>query len=136
MTREKCKSMASHTPKQFMILYLISLTQCKVHFIILANGIHYHNAKIVDSFKLLPVKANHSASVHFHIRHTPNVHLFLNYSSLTSLCGTFFVLKSFDFFILVSYPVYIFMRFNKAHFRCSECDVILFLSHFLKNYAF
>lgn len=99
---------------------------------VLTEGIYYNSGKIDDSSNLPPLKASRTAAVHLHIRDTPTVYIFFCYFLFhLGLWSTFFILQNPIIYFKYCYSSGLkFHEFNRAYFRCTEYDSILFLSHF------
>lgn len=67
-------------------------------------------------------------AVYLHYRNVQIVHLLLKCSFLTSPMGyNIYFFKPLFKKIFISYTFYSFIKFNKAYFEFSGCDVIIFL---------
>lgn len=83
----------------------ITLAESKMHIAIFTDGMHYHYAKIVDSFKLPSFTASRTTSVHFRIRHMTTVQLLLHYSLFTRIWVQFLCFKEFLFLFLILFSI-------------------------------
>lgn len=70
-----------------------------------------------------------------HIGRTPTLYLFLNCNLLTSRWGTIFMflILLYIYFLFCFSPDLHFHKVKKNYFRCSECDVILFIFAFSRK---